>query len=181
MGLPEAPELPEAMKKRMQFNDEGIELRLKRAALKEGEDTTPQHHKITNYFVVINDAQQTTWEITTQVTHPRNLLRSAFNELAEDCEVRIEGVMLVIVKKGEEWGITMKLPKNVDVTATPLVIAGCQTLYVTLPKINATEPPAEISHWARFRYASDPEGTLWPRMEPSIYRKAVPKGDKRNL
>ena len=109
------------------------------------ENAPPAHFKICEYKVLRNDANQYTWHITTHVTHPYDVTKAAWTAKGEECEVKIEGQHLVVVKKGEQFGITMKLPKSADVDAKLIVEADQHTLYVTIPKIDATKAPDIIN------------------------------------
>lgn len=105
----------------------------------------PQHFAIGNYCVLRNDAHQYTWQIKTSVTHPYDVTLIAWAAEANECEVKIDGQNLVIVRKGEEYGITMKLPKSADLNASVIVEGEKYTLLVTIPKIGATLPPRRMN------------------------------------
>ncbi|KAL1503998.1 hypothetical protein AB1Y20_010413 [Prymnesium parvum] len=112
----------------------------------EDPDAPPSHYKISNYNVIINDSKQYTWMIRTAVTHPYNVEKMAFFHEASECEAKVEGQHLVIVKQGEQWGISLKLPKTVDLSATPFIAESAKhELFVTMPKIGAKEPPNNIT------------------------------------
>ena len=120
----------------------------------EDPDAPPTHKKIAEYQVIVNNDTQYSWNITTHVTHPYDVEKVSFHEEAADCDVRIEeggildgptGRLLVITKKGEQWGIAMKLPKSVDLDATPFTACDRHTLLLTMPKIGATEPVKGIT------------------------------------
>eukprot|EP00966_Prymnesium_polylepis_P238958 5526334-Prymnesium_polylepis.1 len=108
-------------------------------------DEAPKHHKVATYNVLVNDATQYSWDITTSVTHPYNVEKNVFHCEFPDLEVRMEGQDLVIVKQGEEFGICMKMPKSIDCSATPYVDGLRHTLYVTMPKKGAPGPIKEIN------------------------------------
>lgn len=109
------------------------------------ENAPPAHFKISDYKVLLNDANQYTWHINTQVTHPYDVTKAAWSAKGEECEVKIEGQHLVVVKTGEQFGVTMKLPKSADVNAQLIVEADRYILYVTIPKIGATKAPKIIN------------------------------------
>uniref|UniRef100_A0A7S3EVN1 Uncharacterized protein n=1 Tax=Haptolina ericina TaxID=156174 RepID=A0A7S3EVN1_9EUKA len=125
------------------------------------ENAPPAHFKVTEYQVVRNDTQQYTWMITTSVTHPYDITKNAWRASAAECDVTIEGQQLVIVKKGEQFGVVLKLPKSVDLSGTILAEGEEQTLFVTIPKIGATQPPVLINAAVLLdAFGKGPDGTL---------------------